>query len=189
MSVKVELDENGLVKEGEYFNEDGELALTVENVPMTPGVNLGPIIFPAPIPEPTFFPDVPADTHFEYDINDWYRPKLVSRANDHLYEIDPELTRREAELMPEPIHHEAMRNFQVHKVDDQPTLNWMAMMRRQYAGIAQELLRRLPETREVSLALTKLEEAMFWTSAAAARTNGTPNGYGDTKEEPGDEAK
>ena len=72
--------------------------------------------------------------------------------------------------------------FNVYKVDDAATLNWMALMRRTYAKAAEEIELRLPPGREKSLALTKLEEAMFWTSAAAARSNGVPNGYGEIKE-------
>ena len=69
--------------------------------------------------------------------------------------------------------------FNVHKVDDHATLNWMALMRRTYAAAAVEIDKALETSREKSLALTKLEEAMFWTSAAAARSNGEPNGYGE----------
>lgn len=76
---------------------------------------------------------------------------------------------------------EAVLRFNVHKVDDAPTLNWMALMRRTYAEAAREICLRLSPSRERSMVLTKLEEAMFWTSAAAARGNGTPDGYGDIK--------
>ena len=75
---------------------------------------------------------------------------------------------------------EALERFNVHNLgDDLATLNWMALMRRTYAEAARELCLRLPPSRERSIALTKLEEAMFWTSAAAAREHGTPAGYGD----------
>lgn len=73
---------------------------------------------------------------------------------------------------------QAVERFNVHRVDDAPTLNWMALMRRTYAEAAREICLRLPPSRERSVALTKLEEAMFWTSAAAARANGVPNGFG-----------
>lgn len=77
-----------------------------------------------------------------------------------------------------------VKRFNVHKVDGgtmtgRATLNWMAQMRRTYAEAARELVTRLEPSRERSMALTKLEEAMFWTSAAAARTHGVPDGYGD----------
>lgn len=35
--------------------------------------------------------------------------------------------------------------------------------------VAAEFIRGLPPSRETSLAITKLEEAMFWTNAAIAR--------------------
>ncbi len=81
--------------------------------------------------------------------------------------------------MSDAVPADVTQRFQVHKVDDVPTLNWMALMRRTYAEAAREICLRLPPSRERSMALTKLEEAMFWTSAAAARANGTPAGYGD----------
>ena len=43
-------------------------------------------------------------------------------------------------------------------------------------GAAYQLVRRCPESRETSLALTKLEEAMFWANAAIARHGPNP-GY------------
>ena len=69
--------------------------------------------------------------------------------------------------------------FNVHGGLDEATLGWMSHMRRQYAEAAREIDLRLPACREAALAITKLEEAMFWTSAAAARSNGEPGGYGD----------
>lgn len=81
---------------------------------------------------------------------------------------------------PEDDAEAATKRFNVHILgDDLPTLNWMALMRRTYAEAARELCLRLPPSRERSTALIKLEEAMFWTSAAAAREHGTPTGYGD----------
>ncbi len=74
---------------------------------------------------------------------------------------------------------QAVLRFNVHKVDDAATLNWMALMRRTYAEAARELCLRLPPSHAREMARVKLEEAMFWTSAAAARANGTPDGFGD----------
>lgn len=71
--------------------------------------------------------------------------------------------------------------FHVHKLEepDNRTLHWMANMRRTYAAAAVEIEKAIPPTRERALALTKLEEAMFWTSAAAAHANGRPSGFGE----------
>lgn len=69
--------------------------------------------------------------------------------------------------------------FMIHGGLDAAALNWMAMMRRQYAEMAREISERLPPSRAASLALTKLEEAAFYTIAAAARSYGEPKGYGD----------
>lgn len=80
----------------------------------------------------------------------------------------------------EQLAEEAVKRFNVHNLgDDLPTLNWMALMRRTYAEAARELYLRLPPSEERTMARIKLEEAMFWTSAAAAREHGTPTGYGD----------
>ena len=79
-----------------------------------------------------------------------------------------------------PMGEDVTERFNVHNLgDDLATRNWMALMRRTYAEAARELCLRLSPSRERSMALTKLEEAMFWTSEAAAREHGTPAGYGD----------
>lgn len=79
-----------------------------------------------------------------------------------------------------PLDQDVTVRFQVHNLGaDVATRNWIAQMRRTYAESARELAMRLPPSREQFLPLTHLEEAMFWTSAAAARTNGVPNGYGE----------
>jgi hypothetical protein len=43
-------------------------------------------------------------------------------------------------------------------------------IRQQCRQLADELNKRLPEGREKSLAITHLEEVMFWSNAAIART-------------------
>lgn len=87
-----------------------------------------------------------------------------------------------------PTHHyphdshkaeDITHRFNVHGNLDAPTLHFMAMMRRQYAGMAKELSTRIPPCRELAIAITKLEEAMFWTNSACARTYGNPTGFGD----------
>lgn len=44
-----------------------------------------------------------------------------------------------------------------------------ASVRRRCRELAHELVTLAPESRELSLALSKLEEVMFWTNAAIAR--------------------
>lgn len=53
------------------------------------------------------------------------------------------------------------------------------MVRSILGGVAKNLAANLPEGRELSLVLTKLEEAMFWANAAIARSRTdeeVPNG-------------
>jgi len=78
-----------------------------------------------------------------------------------------------------PMGEDVTERFQMHKVEDEHTLHFMSLMRRTYAEAAREITTRLEPSREVSLALTKLVEASFWTSAAIARACGEPVGYGD----------
>ncbi len=98
-----------------------------------------------------------------------------SKDRDQILHVAAVMHEQEAQTDAE----DAVLRFNVHKVDDMATLNWMALMRRTYAEAAREICLRLPPTHERLMALTKIEEAMFWTSAAAARANGTPNGFGD----------
>lgn len=73
--------------------------------------------------------------------------------------------------------------FMVHDKLDERAKHWMAIMRRQYAELAREISLRVPPSRARSVALTKLEEASFWTTAAIARLCGEPAGYGDVPQE------
>lgn len=74
--------------------------------------------------------------------------------------------------------------FMVYGNLDGRAKHWMAIMRRQYAELAREITVRVPPSRERSVALTKLEEASRWTTAAIARLCGEPAGYGDELQPP-----
>ena len=58
--------------------------------------------------------------------------------------------------------------FAYHKPDEVKAAEH-ALARRLVGEVAEEFDLRLPECREKSLAITKLEEAMFWANAAIAR--------------------
>jgi hypothetical protein len=65
---------------------------------------------------------------------------------------------------PEDIEH----RFKYHKPDaEKAALHQIARAR--CRGVADDLNDLLPECREKSLVMTKLEEAMFWANAAIAR--------------------
>lgn len=59
--------------------------------------------------------------------------------------------------------------FTHHPPKDAATAGKHAVVRETIGDAATVLADRLPEGREKSLALTKLEEAMFWANAAIAR--------------------
>lgn len=61
------------------------------------------------------------------------------------------------------------RRFNYHPPRDQDIANDHQAVRNQVSRVALDLQYRLPESREKSLAITKLEEAMFWANAAIAR--------------------
>lgn len=59
-------------------------------------------------------------------------------------------------------------NFKPHSLN--PTQSWHCEeIRTSAASLAQEILDYAPDSRERSLALTNLEQAMFWANAAIAR--------------------
>lgn len=72
--------------------------------------------------------------------------------------------------------------FNVHDDIGDDMLEWMAATRQGYAEMAMDIVDTLVPSRAQAMALTKLEEAMFWTNAAAARTEGKPCGYGGRDE-------
>lgn len=59
--------------------------------------------------------------------------------------------------------------FRFHPAPDEEKRNAHSAVRALYADLAHRVNERLPEGREKSLAITKLEEAMFWSNAALAR--------------------
>lgn len=67
--------------------------------------------------------------------------------------------------------HDLDRNYTYHKPDDDKILRHQAI-RESGRELAQLVITRTPPGREQSLALTKIEEAMFWANAAVAREVG-----------------
>jgi len=58
--------------------------------------------------------------------------------------------------------------FTYHAPDDRQT-EYYQQVRSKALGLARFLVKASPECRERSLAITKLEEAVFWANAAVAR--------------------
>lgn len=69
-------------------------------------------------------------------------------------------------------YDELDRRFSNHPVDDDQ-IEIMQSLRDRGRALAQEIGRYVPEGREQSTALTKVEEAVFWAVAGAARPEGT----------------
>lgn len=59
--------------------------------------------------------------------------------------------------------------FAFHAASTEEKRNDHSSIRIQCSNLAVRLNEKLPESREKSIALTKLEEAMFWANAAIAR--------------------
>lgn len=62
--------------------------------------------------------------------------------------------------------------FDFHAATTEEKRNEHTSVRQNFAALARLLNGRLPEGREKSLAITKLEEGMFWANAAIARNEG-----------------
>lgn len=73
-------------------------------------------------------------------------------------------------------HEHAMidRNFDHHPPPDQHVAKLHGEVRARCKEVAQHIERNLPDSRERSLAMTKLEEAMMWANAAIARELSAP---------------
>ena len=61
--------------------------------------------------------------------------------------------------------------FAFHRATTQEKFDAHSSARARIGDLAHALNAELPEGREKSLAITKLEEAMFWANAAIARNN------------------
>lgn len=68
-------------------------------------------------------------------------------------------------MQPEDIAH----RFAFHAATTQEKRDEHTSVRQSSRRLADELNERLPEGREKALAITKLEEVMFWANAAIAR--------------------
>lgn len=74
--------------------------------------------------------------------------------------------------MPVSLHERVENDFQFHPATDK-TGPMHDKVRELLRMAAHELIERVPEGRELSTALTKLEEAMMWSNAAIARHGGS----------------
>lgn len=64
---------------------------------------------------------------------------------------------------------EVENNFKFHAPKDEEQIKKYEQMREKLKETAKYVLENTPASREQSVALTKLEEAMFWANAAIAR--------------------
>lgn len=71
--------------------------------------------------------------------------------------------------MSESATNDIEHRFGYHPPKNEATIKEHELVRAQTKGIAHYWSGNLPEGREKSLAITKLEEAMFWANAAIAR--------------------
>lgn len=70
--------------------------------------------------------------------------------------------------MPAPTATRVRIDFAHHTVDDSEAKQ-MAELRARFADVANGLVEVVPDGREQQIALTKLEEALFWANAGIAR--------------------
>lgn len=73
-------------------------------------------------------------------------------------------------MQPADIEH----RFAFHAATTQEKRDEHTSVRQHCRRLADELNERLPEGREKALAVTKLEEVMFWANAAIARAGAEP---------------
>jgi hypothetical protein len=64
-----------------------------------------------------------------------------------------------------------LNRFTFHPVSSADTASIYETIRREALGLAELLDRFCPDSRELSLAVTTLEEVVFWANAAVARHN------------------
>lgn len=67
-----------------------------------------------------------------------------------------------------PEQEEILLRFAYHHAQ-QPQIDEMSRLRDSFGRLAIQVEKACPKGRELSVALTKLEEAMFWTNAAISR--------------------
>lgn len=67
---------------------------------------------------------------------------------------------------------ELQHRFEFHAAPDEEKRNAHTSVRIACLVAAEKINRTVPDGREKSLAITKLEEAMFWANAALAREKG-----------------
>jgi hypothetical protein len=75
-------------------------------------------------------------------------------------------------------HNELMNRFKYHPAKDVVTQRAHETIRDMCKGVAVTLNAGLMEGREKALAITKLEEVMFWANASIARQGGGGDGRG-----------
>lgn len=75
-------------------------------------------------------------------------------------------------MIPSPETAEELRErFNYHRPPNDAVVQAHERLRAACFGAAMTVVEQTPECREQSLALTKLEEAMFWANAAVARNH------------------
>lgn len=75
----------------------------------------------------------------------------------------------EQEIVPYHIDPDLEKRFTYHAPKDSEQINRFALIRKGAKDYAYDLKEMTPPSREQSLALTHLEEAVFWANAAIAR--------------------
>jgi F420-0:gamma-glutamyl ligase len=66
-------------------------------------------------------------------------------------------------------HAEIARRFDFHPAPTEEKRNEHTAIRQAFRQLADEVVERVPASREQALAVTLLEEAMFWANAGVAR--------------------
>lgn len=75
-------------------------------------------------------------------------------------------------------NEDVVERFRYHPPVNNRVVKEHELVRTLFMELAEEMNHRLPKGREASLAITKLEEAMFWANAAIARNHSF---YGESK--------